>query len=546
MLRSMYAGVSGIRNHQMKMDVLGNNIANINTIGYKGGRIHFAESLNQTLSNASPSMGSGYINPMQVGLGMKTTSIENQFNQGALENTGVVTDLALEGDGFFVLQGSTSRLFTRSGQFYFGEDGRLVTNQGLDVQGWMVDRTTGLVNSEFGSGNLTNISIDPAMISEAEATQNVYFSGNINAGLETTIEEWSTGTALQEGTVNADETTLLNNLDQVSTLLVAGDTVEISGKNPDGTEVSATYTYAAGDTVQELLDAINGAFTGATASIEDGNIVLTDTVPGDSSTFISLSNGELNAGSVSWPYFDPTVAGYTAKARTSTVVYDSLGGSHNVVIEFTKTTTDGQWTWETLVTGDETITAGSTGTVQFDQEGNLTSFLLDNGAADVTIDPGNGAEEMHLVLHAEDTEGNTGISQYDSISTLNVREQDGRASGELVGLTIGRDGLISGTFSNGEIESLAKLAVAKFPTNTGLNDLGNSLYQASIASGDEMVVSLEEGAATSIVSGALETSNVDLSKELTEMIITQKGFEASAKVISTANQLLDELIRLKR
>jgi len=546
MLRSMYAGVSGLRNHQMKMDVLGNNIANINTVGYKGGRIHFAESLNQTLSNASPSQGSGYINPMQVGLGMKTTGIENLFNQGALENTGVVTDMALEGDGFFVLQGSTSRLFTRSGQFYFGADGRLVTNQGLDVQGWMVDRTTGTVDSEFGSGNLTNISVDPNTISEAEATQNVWFSGNLNAGLKTTIEVHSTGTALQEGTIDADAATELNNLDQTSIALVAGDTVEISGVNPDGTTVSATYTYAAGDTVQELLDSINGAFTGVTAAITDGNIVLTDTVAGDSETFISLSNGTTNTGTVSWPNFVDTEVGYTAKARTSSVVYDSLGGAHNVVIEFTKTTTDGQWTWETLVTGDETVTAGSTGTVQFDLAGNLTSFLLDGGDADVTIDPGNGAAEMHLILHAEDTEGHAGISQYDNISTLNIRDQDGRASGELVGLTIGRDGLVSGSFSNGEIESLAKLAVAKFPNNGGLSDLGNSLYQTSIASGDEMIVSLEEGAGTSIISGALEASNVDLSKELTEMIITQKGFEASAKVISTANQLLDELIRLKR
>jgi flagellar hook protein FlgE len=410
----------------------------------------------------------------------------------------------------------------------------------------MVDRSVGADNSEFGTGNLTNISIDPNLISAAEATEHVYFGGNLNAGLETTTEVWSSGSAITEGAANATAATALNNLDQVSIPLVAGDTVEISGTNPDGTAVSATYTYAAGDTVQDLLDVINASFTGASAVITDGNFVLSDAVAGDSSTSISLSNGAANTGTVSWPNFVNTEAGFTATARTSTVVYDSLGGAHNIVIEFTKTTTPGQWTWETMATGDETITAGTTGTVQFDSAGNLTSFLLDGGAGDVTIDPGNGAAEMHLVLHAEDADGNSGISQYDSISTLNVREQDGRASGELVGLTIGRDGLISGSFSNGEIETLAKLAVAQFPNNTGLNDLGSSLYQASIASGDETILCMEEDSATAIISGALEASNVDLSKELTEMIITQKGFEANAKVISTANQLLDELIRLKR
>jgi len=544
MLRSLYAGVSGLRNHQMRMDVIGNNIANINTVGYKGGRIIFSEALNQTLSNATPSMGTGYINPMQVGLGMKTTAIENQFAQGSLENTGVITDMALEGDGFFVLRGSTGRLFTRAGQFYFNSDGKLVTQSGLAVQGWKVGSEE--TAAGYGPGNLSDIVIEPNMISEAKETGNVYLSGNLNAGLETTTEDWTMGSALTASGTNATAATELNNLDQVSTPLIAGDTIEISGTDHDGTAVSATYTYAANDTVQDLLDAISAAYSGATASISDGEIVLTDTTAGDSSLTINLNNGAANTGSISWPSFVNSTPGVTAKSRTSSVVYDSLGGSHNIVIEFSKTDTDGLWSWQISTTGDETISSGSTGTATFDSSGKMTSFMFDNGASEVTMDPGNGASTMHLTLHAESGDGYSGLSQFDSLSTLNVRDQDGRATGELVGLTIGRDGMISGTFSNGEIEDIAKMAVAQFPNNTGLNDLGDSLYQASIASGDENILNLKDGDATSIVSGALEMSNVDLSKEFTDMIITQKGFEANAKVITTSDQLLDDLIRLKR
>ncbi len=544
MLRSLYAGVSSLRNHQMKMDVLGNNIANINTIGYKGGRINFSESLNQTLATAQPGLGTGYVNPMQVGLGMKAVSIQNNFSQGSLENTGVQTDLALEGDGFFVLQGTNGRLYTRAGQFFFNADGKLVNQKGLAVQGWAINENTQA--NGFGPGNLSDVVIDPNMISEAQETGNVYLSGNLNAGLETTTEVWTMSNAFTVGGVDATATTDINTLDQVSTPLVNGDTIVISGTDSDGTDISATYTYTSGDTLQDLLDAINAAYSGSQATISGGRIVLTDTNEGDSSTTISLANGSSNTGSINLPPFENTVKGVTGKARTSVLVYDSLGGSHNLIIEFSKTSTDGEWTWEATMSGDETISSGATGRATFDASGNLTSFLFDGGVSEITIDPGNGADTMNIKLHAESTGDYAGLSQYDSLSTLSVREQDGRATGELIGITIDPQGLISGTFSNGEIDPIAKLATAMFPNDGGLNDLGDNLYQESLASGTVQIKELEEGDATNIISGALEMSNVDLSEQFTEMITTQRGFQAAAKVITTSDQILDELLRLKR
>ena len=544
MLRSLYSGVSGLINHQMKMDIIGNNIANINTVGYKDGRINFSEALNQTLSTSTPGRGTGYINPMQVGLGMKTASIENIFTQGNLENTGVITDMALEGEGFFVLNSSSGDFYTRAGQFYFNSEGKLVNQRGLAVQGWMENETNTSVG--FGAGNMSDIVIDPNLISEAVASENVWLSGNLNAGLQTVAEVWNMGSSLTEAGANATGATLLNNLEQVSTPYVAGDTIVISGTDSDGTAVSATYTYAAGDTVQDLADAISAAYSGASATIADGRIVLTDNVAGDSSTSISLSNGTGNTGSITLPNYVNTVPGVTGTSRTSVVVYDSLGKSHNVIVDFTKTTTDGQWTWEATTSGDETITSGSTGTVSFNEAGIMTSFLYDGGVDKLTLDPGNGADSLGITIHAETGSDYSGISQFDSLSTLNVREQDGRATGSLVGITIGHDGAIAGSFSNGAIENIAKVALAKFKNTGGLSDLGDGIYQESLASGTVEIQDLQIDDATAIISGSLEMSNVDLSKEFTEMITTQRGFQASAKVITTADQILDELIRLKR
>ncbi|APF18227.1 flagellar hook protein FlgE [Caldithrix abyssi] len=540
MLRSLLSGVSGLRNHQMRMDVIGNNIANINTIGFKSGRLNFSEALSQTIGLTSATS----VNPMQIGLGMQTTSIENLFNQGSLEQTGVLTDLAIQGDGFFVLNAGEMRVLTRAGQFFFDTDGKLVNHSGLAVQGWMLNQSNQSIG--FGTGNLSDITIDMDMVSEAKETQNIWLSGNLNAGLKTTSEVWTLGSALTIGGANADASTALNALDQINTPLVAGDTIEITGTNPDGTAVSATYTYSAGDTIQDLLDAINSAFNGATAAMVDGKIVLTDTEAGDSSTSIRLTNGAANTGRIDLANFVNTVAGETGRAKTSVVIYDSLGVSHNVILEFTKTANTNEWTWVAKTTGDEEILSGGSGRVTFNEAGKLTSFTFDNGDTQLQIDPKNGSEILSIDLHTESGEGRMGLTQFESLSTISVKEQDGRAVGRLVSLTIDNKGVINGTFSNGENMSLAKIALAQVPNKGGLIQLGKGLYQAGMASGSMQIEELDEKSINSIISGTLEMSNVDVSKEFTEMITTQRGFEASAKVITTADQMLDELIRLKR
>lgn len=544
MLKSLFSGVSGLRNHQMQLDVIGNNIANINTVGYKGGRIMFTEALNQTIRNATPSSGVGFVNPMQVGLGSKTSAIENIWQQGGLQNTGIITDLALEGEGFFVVGSGDQNLFTRNGQFFFDADGKLINQAGLSVMGWMLDQ--GVPTGGLGSGNLTDIIIDSNMISEAQETGNVHLSGNLNAGLETLAEVWTLSSAFTVAGVDAVAGDDLNTLDQTNTALVAGDTITISGTNPDGSAVAATYTYAAGDTVQDLLDAITASYTGATATLANGQIVLTDNVAGDSSTSINLAMGAGATGDITIPGFSNTTAGETGTSTTSVLIYDSIGAAHNMIITFTKTATDGSWTWAITGSGNETVVSGGTGEATFSADGTLASFTYDAGASALTMDPGNGANQMNVNLVATGDDEHAGISQYDSLSTLTVREQDGRAIGSLLSLSVDSEGVIFGNFTNGEIENIAKVAIAKFENYTGLSDLGNGLYKTSIASGTEQIIALEDNISTTVVSGSLEMSNVDLSTEFTDMITAQRGFQAAAKVITTADTILNDLIQLKR
>ncbi len=666
MLKALQSGVSGLRNHQMKIDVLGNNIANVNSVGFKGGRIMFSEALNQTLKNATPGSGTGFVNPMQVGLGMNTSSIENVFSQGGLETTGVITDLALEGEGFFMVKTGETNLYTRAGNFFFNSDGKLVNQKGMAVQGWAL--TGQAITGGLGVGNTEDIVIDSGYVSPAQSTQNVYLNGNINAGNRTVAEVWespsayvnkaiaigsaaapafpmtitaalndeltidiqdnatstisgdltltagayadldalvteinaqiaatanistrveavnnggvlefhqlngtpSTTVTLNDGTntalatigfadgdsataTTADGTTEINSLLGVNTFssaLATGDTIEISGTNPDGTVVTATFTYGAandGTTLGDLATVLENSYSGVTVTIDSGSLVVTDNVAGDSSTTINLANGSANnPRSITFPGFTNTTLGNTGTATTSVLVYDSLGASHNLILEFTNTDNANEWNWAATTTGDGTVASGGTGRVSFDENGNMTSFSHNGGVSQLTLNPGNGADQVDIIIHAESSDEFSGLAQFDSVSTLNVRDQDGKSTGSLIGITIDRQGIISGSFSNGDITSMAKIAIAQFPNNIGLSDLGDGLYVTSIASGDPQILDPDSDATSSIVSGALEMSNVDLAGEFTDLITAQRGFQANAKIITTADAILDEVIRLKR
>lgn len=659
MMRALFAGVSGLRSHQYKIDVLGNNIANINTIGYKGSRVTFTETLTQMLSGSQQSVEGGYTNPMQIGLGMSLGSIDAQLDQGALEATGSLADLAIQGDGYFVIGAGNKQLYTRAGAFHFDSDGHLTTSDGFSVQGWISNRDQTLENQ--GTAMIRDLVIDPNAVSIGSATEGIWMTGNLNAGLSPVEEVWAMGDSMASkalltgsavtvplsvisetndqftldlrsgtGTLLTNELTLsagayatvdalvteintqlsastelsgkivalneggaikfraveanssltieigsgtndvlfslgfsdgdqgssnltaigsldINDLLQVTTDFVAGDTMEIVGNNPDGSTVSATFVYGTdGTTLDDLITKINASFTGATASFVDGKILLTDDVAGDSSSTINMIAGSDNTGQIYNLGFTNTIAGFTGTASASITAYDAMGGEHNIQFTFTKTDRENEWTWIAETMEDEYIISGDSGRITFDTDGNLRTFTYDDAVEAMSFNPGNGAAVMSVSLHGDGSTDFSGITQYDSVSSILANEQDGRAVGTLTGMAINGDGSIVGSFSNGEFVTMGKIAVAQFANPHGIVSVGGGRFEASGASGTPVYNMFGTESHSAIVSGALEMSNVDLAKEFTEMITAQRGFQANAKIIMTADEILQEVVRLKR
>ncbi|MBN4081301.1 flagellar hook-basal body complex protein [Caldithrix abyssi] len=515
--------LSGLKAQQAKLEMIGNNIANINTIGYKSSRMTFAEQLGQTI-------------------GITYTP----FAQGTFQNTGNPTDLGIKGDGFFVIQDGENRFFTRAGAFNFNEEGKLVNSDGYVVQGWMNN-----INSDVQGATLPgDIVLDMNRLSEAQATQNIWFSGNLNASLARETEVWRTQSTLTiKGNGPAIASTDLNDLDQVVTNLQDGDTIDISGTDASGNNVTATFTYGTannGTTVADLLNVINSAYGGiATAELVDGQIKLTDTISGNSETTINLKAGASNAGTINLPSFTNSVKGDSPVVTTTMVVYDALGGAHELTVEIEKTEEQGEWHLKVLANGDASIVGQNQGSLSFDANGKFLGYTFDNGESSIIIDPGNGAPQMEIQMNFDGKEGMSGLSHFDSVSTFAIREQDGYETGKFTGYTIDQDGMINGSFSNGQTMKIAQIAVAKFKNSSGLDKISGSIFTDSMASGDAQIGKVDE-LGSSIHSGVLELSNVDLADQFTKMIEAQRAFQAVSRVLTTLDEVLSETSRLKR
>jgi flagellar hook protein FlgE len=413
MMRSLFSGVSGLRNHQVQMDVIGNNIANVNTVGFKASRVTFEEAFAQVVQGARPpgsdSNESG-LNPTQVGLGMNIGSIDLLFTQGNLEATGVQTDLAIQGDSFFVVSDGLQNFFTRAGNFVMDADGSLVTaTNGLVVQG----RTAldGVLTDQVG-----NIVLPFGQKSAAASTENVVITGNLNAE----------------------------------------------------------------------------ALVGGTRD-------------------------------------------------TSITIYDAMGVGHELTVTFEKMTPT---TWDYTVTAtDGAVVSGDTGTLTFDNGGRLDAPLP---AVPFVFTPAGGASDVTFDFDFGQVGELGGISQFAGPSTAVLREQDGNTMGILEGFSIDQSGNIRGAFSNGTTLVLGQIALADFNNPSGLFRVGNNMYQISANSGSAVVGFSGEGTQSALTAGALEMSNVDLAQEFTKMITAQRGFQSNARVISTSDEMLQEVVNLRR
>ena len=567
---TMFTGLSGLDVNQTRLNVVGNNIANVNTVGFKSSRALFKPQFYVTdTSGSPPSAENGGSNPNQRGLGASVASIEKDWSAGSIEPTGRPTDLAVDGDGFFIVRGQDQQ-YTRDGSFKLSSRNQLVTSTGEFVQGFAVDE-----NENVLAGQLEDIVIPIGGLTKAEATRTAFLSGNLNAG-----GDLSTGASIIESNVELFEAggpvtgaSLLTNVDDATAtpMFAVGDVLTLEGTRGGRRQEPLEFTVTAASTVAELQ-----AFFNHGLGVQPGNVQPSGATSGSQlkagpttgSTLVIVGNtGVSNAIGVEGSDFSKNglplftmVGGSDAggvldgpageSIHTSMIAYDSLGQPLRVDVTLNlEATTSGGTTWRMIATSpdDTDITtfdpAGAgqlvgTGTVEFDTNGrviNPTGNTLTLTRADT-----GAAANVDISL---DFSKVTALS--DSSSEL-FAQQDGTKIGSLVGFSIGNNGLITGTFDNGLTGALGQVAMATFDNPQGLSDSGGSLYSVGANSGEPRVGAPLEGLAGGIRAGALELSNVDLSNEFINLIIASTGFSAASRVITKSDELMTELLNTSR
>jgi len=417
---AMYSGVSGLNTNSQAMSVIGNNLANTNTIGFKGARTIFSDLLSSSI------YGSGGFS--QVGRGVNISVVDNIYSQGTFESTNSATDVAIEGEGFFLLKepGNDSTFYSRAGAFRFDEEGYLVNPEGLHVQGKRFDQ-----NGELVAGDPGDIQVRAAGLVPAQASTALSFNTNLDA----------------------------------------------NSQIPDG----------------------------------------------------------------GWPAWDPADT-MTYNYSASTQVYDSLGEPH-LLTAYWRITDPAANTWEWYWTAEDINGAAvgqetgqnAAGEITFNADGTLNT----GGVANIgPIDWGNGSNESQLEITFDTT-------QFDTDSEVISQDQNGYAAGNLTNVAINSEGIAIATYSNGEQVKIGQLVLGKFTNPNGLEAAGANLYVATNNSGTPRV-GLPGPELGNIYTNSLEQSNVDLGQEFVKMITVQRGFQANSKIISTVDELLGELINLKR
>jgi flagellar hook protein FlgE len=710
MLKSLFSGVSGLQSHQVAMDVESNNIANVNTTGFKYSRANFSDLLAQTKAIATAPQGQlGGKNPVQVGLGSSISSMTRIFSQGSVQNSDKNTDVAIQGDGFFIISpdGGNTYKYTRAGDFKFDAGGNFVDNNGFVAQGWLRDSVTGKVDS---TAPITNINIAPGLTTPANATEEVVLKANLNSGplvesfspayrvpsgstgatpaldingnpiasgnlgvmfnevgeafslqngqgiwasfisstststnpvpgsdsgvplaaddaqsMVFNLDNGSTSTvsftllaanteaqnaAIQAAAINSktSETGIVATIDSVSSAIILTNTngSSTASHNIDIASVSSAggfatafdaseddqtawkYTYnsasptlgvgadkefkSIADLRQALEDQANSeaGATGIEISVNDqGKLELTNTdatsidlnlkVTGLSAAGVTENtrftrnmeamNATLAAGTAGKAFSQS----FNAATHSSSIdIYDSLGSKHTLRMEFRKTaldTTTGS-TWDVTVSVPEPATIDTIaptfekkGSIRFNNDGSLATYNPPN----ISFSGNNGSSpDQQVNLSFGTANGFDGMTSFDSISSTSGISQDGYTGGDLVGIRIDQSGTLVGSFSNGRSFGLAQIAMSKFTNNEGLSTEGGNVYIQTANSGDPIIGTAATSGRGFIQSSALEASNVDLSRALTQLIIIQRGFQANGKTITTSDQLLQTLIGLKQ
>lgn len=566
MLRSLFAGVTGLGTNSTRMDVIGNNVANVNTIGFKTSRVTFEETVSQLLRGATGPVGAlGGSNPVQIGNGARLGSLDSVFTQGGIEATGVDTDLAIQGRAFFVLSDGVNSYFTRAGAFQLDGRGQLVNpTNGYVVQGFGYDRTSGTFAAQPSSLQIPLGEAEPA-----KQTTVINYRGNLEADSEPRGSQAQSGVLYDQVGEFAEATIPLINLRADSAgvvpILEEGDEIRFSA-TVNGETVGGTFAVTAANTLADMITSLQTTLNsaegvdGITVSVSATGQVQVHSPDelGTDGAVRGLTIQALDSDDVTRDDFNSIIAmNETQTARDAgnfveeTTAYDSLGFAHVVRLDFTRVLGTNQFTWEATVDGGDTpVLVGGSGRVTFNTDGSLSGFSYDPSLTVIptrlTIGPTSGAATpLEIELNAGTIGGFDGITLLRSSTSLEAT-QDGFTQGSLVDFRVDRNGEVITLFSNGVTRPVGKLALADFVNPAGLLRSGDNLFQASLNSGDPLVATAGSGIEATVFSGSLEQSNVDLAREFTNMILAQRGFQASARVITTSDEVLSELLNIKR
>lgn len=562
MPNTLLTGVSGLSTHQRMIDVVGHNLANLNTAGYKSRRASFADVFYETIRSGSGGVSGGGVgtvggsNPAQLGNGSKLASVAVNHSQGELDVTGAAYDMALDGEGFFVVKSEDGPLYTRAGAFGIDNDGYLVdTATGYRVQRYGTVGEGVDLGPGFQQAGSTNILIPKGAAVQGQPTSKISLRGNLSPAADPEKAELlSNASSLRTGGDAADATLtdLLNDLDIVSVPFAPGDAITIAGSNHDGTALSATLNVDDTTTIAAFISQLSAALPDASASLsDDGRIQIEADAPGASQLQV---NFEVQAGSAGVAELDDPPFGMIAlvngaEADTSPAsleVYDSQGTAHSVGIELYKAD-DGSWEMHATIAPESgTLTDNIITGITFNADGSFNGVQgtgINGAALEVMF---VGAEEAQRVEidfgESGSLSGVTSIAGNTELSSFH----DGLPTGVLNDVAIDESGLIEGVASNGRRVALAQLAVAKFRNPNGLTGEGNNMFRGTPASGTVEMGAARTGGRGGILTGQLESSNVDIAVEFTRLIIAQRGFSANARTITVADEILEELTNIVR
>jgi flagellar hook protein FlgE len=534
----MYTGISGLNANGEAISVLGNNISNSNTVGFKNGRMLFSDVLSSSIGNNS-----------QIGRGVQIQTVQNNFSQGSFESTENVTDMAIQGDSFFIVKNpGEAQRYTRAGAFSFNKDKVLVNPDGLQVQGYGINQTSGLNNGVLGNINLSSFStLAPKQTSDVNIVTNLDSTQTVPGAVKSSALNFAgildSTTATPAGTVGPVNVTMYDNAGQAQTAAV---TFTHTAANTWGW--SAAFAAAtAGSPITGTVDfTAGGAFSSQTTvgvptvTLNGVSQTLSFNMSGLSSSGVASTAAGTADGTaaLAWNPASPTL---TSNFSNSMTVYDSQGNPHTANVYYRKGVAANNWDYHVIMP-DATAGSPVNGTLTFNSAGILTAQTpAATAPQSITFSGGVTAPQSVTFDFGVNT-----TTQFASPSIVNSQNQDGYYQGSLSKIQVDEKGYVVGVYSNGQSQKLAQVGLARFASTNGLSKVGGTLFEETLSSGQAMISDANTPGVGKVLSNSLEQSNVDMAAQFVKLIQAQRAFSANSKTITTSDEMTQELLNLKR